>query len=74
VEPITPLASTGDGHFIVGGGASGRVYVWEVSTGRLLRSWPAHYKSVTCLVFSDDDSLLISGGDDGIVSVWPLVK
>ena len=46
----------------------------QVSTGRLLRVWSAHYKPVTCLVFSEDESLLISGADDGFVNVWPLLR
>ena len=46
----------------------------QVATGRLLRLWPGHYKNVSCLVFSDDDSLLISGADDGLINVWPLLR
>lgn len=74
VEPIGPLACTSDGAYLAGGGASGRIYFWEVATGRLLRLWSGHYKNVSCLVFSDDDSLLISGADDGLVNVWPLIR
>jgi pre-rRNA-processing protein IPI3 len=74
VEPIAPLACTSDGAYLSGGGASGRIYFWEVASGRLLRVWPAHYKAVSCLVFSEDDSLLISGADDGLVNVWPLLR
>ena len=44
----------------------------QVATGRQLRKWNAHYRAVTCLVFSDDDSLLISGSEDGSVKVWSL--
>ncbi|XP_039023041.1 protein ROOT INITIATION DEFECTIVE 3-like [Hibiscus syriacus] len=44
----------------------------EVATGRLLKKWHAHYRAVTCLVFSEDDSLLISGSEDGCVRVWSL--
>ncbi|KAJ7543431.1 hypothetical protein O6H91_09G038100 [Diphasiastrum complanatum] len=74
VEPIEPLACTSDGIYLAGGGSSGRIYLWEVTSGRLLRVWPGHYKAVKCLAFSDDDSLLISGADDGFVCVWPLLR
>ncbi|KAK7276940.1 hypothetical protein RIF29_18089 [Crotalaria pallida] len=43
---------------------------WKVDTGRLLKKWHAHYRPVTCLVFSEDDSLLITGSEDGCVRVW----
>ena len=44
VEPIVALAASLDGTHCAGGGQSGTVYLWEVPSGRLLRSWPAHYK------------------------------
>ncbi|GAB2285246.1 hypothetical protein Dimus_019698 [Dionaea muscipula] len=72
VEPMKPLVSDTAGNFLIGGGASGYIYVWEVLTGRLLNKWHAHYRSVTCLVLSDDESLLISGAEDGCVRVWSL--
>ncbi|MCL7040226.1 hypothetical protein MKW94_027208, partial [Papaver nudicaule] len=73
-EPISPLVSTTDGTYIIGGGSSGNIYLWEVSSGRLLKKWQAHYRGVTCLVLSDDESLLISGAEDGFVRVWSLFK
>ncbi|MBA0597153.1 protein ROOT INITIATION DEFECTIVE 3 [Gossypium raimondii] len=72
VEPIKPLIANSDGTYIVGGGSSGDIYIWEVATGRLLKKWHAHYRAITCLVFSEDDSLLISGSEDGCVRVWSL--
>nr|XP_043606063.1 protein ROOT INITIATION DEFECTIVE 3 [Erigeron canadensis] len=72
-EAISPLASNSDGTYIVGGGLSGEIYLWEVATGRLLKKWHAHYRGVTCLVFSEDQSLLISGAEDGSVRVWSLL-
>ncbi|KAL5558834.1 hypothetical protein UlMin_035045 [Ulmus minor] len=72
-EKIKPLAATREGTYIVGGGSSGSIYLWEVASSRMLKKWPAHYRGVTCLVFSDDDSLLISGSEDGSVKVWSLL-
>ncbi|CAI7869361.1 unnamed protein product [Closterium sp. NIES-53] len=73
-EAIGPLAATADGVYLCGGGVSGRVYVWEAATGRLLRVWAAHYRAVTCLALSDDDALLVSAGEDSIIHVTPLVR
>ncbi|KAG7943622.1 hypothetical protein I3843_15G050900 [Carya illinoinensis] len=44
----------------------------EIASGRQLRKWHARYRSVTCLVFSDDDSLLIYGLEEGSVRVLSL--
>ncbi|KAJ8763273.1 hypothetical protein K2173_026174 [Erythroxylum novogranatense] len=71
-EPIKPLVANSEGTYIVGGGVSGNIYFWEVATGRLLKKWRAHYRSVTCLNFSEDNSLLVSGSEDGAVRVWSL--
>ncbi|XP_057974115.1 protein ROOT INITIATION DEFECTIVE 3 [Malania oleifera] len=71
-EAINPLVSNHDGTYIIGGGVSGHIYLWEVATGRLLKRWHGHYRAVSCLVLSDDESLLISGADDGCVRVWSL--
>ncbi|PKU85490.1 protein ROOT INITIATION DEFECTIVE 3 [Dendrobium catenatum] len=72
-EPIGPLVSDSDGSYIIGGGPSGAIYLWEVASGKLLNKWTAHYRSVTCLTLSDDESLLISGSEDGSIRVWPLL-
>lgn len=72
VEKLAAVAATADGLYLAAGGASGTLYVWDLPTGRLLRSWPAHYKSVTCLSFLDGGNVLISGGEDTLVSVWLL--
>ncbi|CAH2064730.1 unnamed protein product [Thlaspi arvense] len=74
VESIKALAANSEGSYIVGGGTSGDIYLWEVETGKLLKKWHGHYRSVTCLVFSGDDSLLVSGSQDGSVRVWSLIR
>ncbi|KAJ4815815.1 hypothetical protein LUZ62_028381 [Rhynchospora pubera] len=73
-EPIGPLIANSEGTYLIGGGASGSIYLWEVASGKLLKKWHAHYRSVTCFALSDDESLLISGSDDGGVRVWNLVS
>lgn len=42
-------------------------------SGKLLSKWNAHYRSVTCLTLSDDESMLISGSVDGSIRVWSLL-
>ncbi|XP_028058478.1 protein ROOT INITIATION DEFECTIVE 3-like [Camellia sinensis] len=73
MESIGPITCTKDGTYIVGGALSGNAYVWEITNGRLVRTWCAHHKSVTCLTFSNDDSFLISGSEDGMIIIWPMI-
>jgi pre-rRNA-processing protein IPI3 len=43
-EKLTAIAATPSGAYVAAGGASGNLYVWNSSTGRLLLGFKAHYK------------------------------
>ncbi|KAF3834645.1 hypothetical protein F7725_027203 [Dissostichus mawsoni] len=68
---ITCLTASPDGLFLAAGVAEG-IYLWEVSTGKLLSVLNRHYQDVTCLKFTDDSSHFISGGKDNMALVWEL--
>ncbi|XP_028765047.1 protein ROOT INITIATION DEFECTIVE 3 [Neltuma alba] len=74
LEEIGPLACTKDGTYLAGGALSGNAYLWDVTGGKLLKTWRACSKTLNCLLFSDDDSLLISSSDDGMICVWSLIS
>ncbi|KAG2491361.1 hypothetical protein HYH03_010360 [Edaphochlamys debaryana] len=71
-ESILAVAASPDGAFLAGGGASGTLYLWEAGSGRLLRTWAGHYKSVSVLLFVGGNSVLLSGGQDTVLSAWLL--
>ncbi|KAG2429250.1 hypothetical protein HXX76_011019 [Chlamydomonas incerta] len=73
-EALTCLACSPDGAYLAAGGASGTLYLWEVGSGRLMRAWAAHYKAATALLFVGSCGLLLSGGEDTLVHVWPLAQ
>ncbi|KAJ1929978.1 Pre-rRNA-processing protein ipi3 [Tieghemiomyces parasiticus] len=73
-ERLAVLELSYSGRWAVAGTPSGRLYVWETSTGQLVRSWDAHYRAVTALRFARDDSFLVSGSEDAVVSVWELAE
>ncbi|KAG9396310.1 Protein kinase domain [Carpediemonas membranifera] len=67
-EPVARLAFSPDGSTLVAS-AGTVIIIWDVLTLRLVARIPdAARKSVTALVFTPD-GLLITGGDDGTVSV-----
>ena len=51
-ECINCLTCSADGVHCFGGGGSGKLYLWEVPTGRLLVVWNGHFKPVTALAFA----------------------
>jgi WD40 repeat protein len=47
-EQMTAAAGSPDGCLVVGGGASGTLYIWNASSGRLLTTLRAHNKVSKC--------------------------
>ncbi|KAL9326603.1 hypothetical protein ACSQ67_007248 [Phaseolus vulgaris] len=74
VEAMGPLSCTNDGIYLAGAGLSGTAYLWDVTNGKLLKSWMANKKSINCMLFSSDNSFLISSSDDGMICVWSLIS
>uniref|UniRef100_A0A3Q3W2L8 WD repeat-containing protein 18 n=1 Tax=Mola mola TaxID=94237 RepID=A0A3Q3W2L8_MOLML len=68
---VTCLIASPNGLFLAAA-VGEAVYLWEVSTGRLLSVLSRHYQDVTCLKFTDDSSHFISGGKDNLALVWSL--
>lgn len=68
------VAVSPDGAFCVCGGASGRAFLWDLSSGALLRVWAAHYKRVGAVAFSPCGTVVVTGGDDGVVQVWAIAS
>jgi pre-rRNA-processing protein IPI3 len=73
-EITTALASDHSGRYIVGGSKKGWIYLWELSSGALIRSWQAHFKAVTCLQFTRCGTFLVSASDDGMARAWDLTE
>ena len=73
-EQLGPIVFSNDGIHIAAGGVSGSVYVWELCTGQLLCAWKAHYRKVLALKFTDDDAVLVTGGDDAMVHLWDFAQ
>ena len=73
-ERLTSLTCTADGAHCVGGGVSGKLYLWQVATGHLLLSWDAHFKPVTALACALCDGFLLSAGEDAMLLAWSFTQ
>jgi pre-rRNA-processing protein IPI3 len=50
-------------------------YNFQPATGRIVTVLSStHYRPVTVLKFTDDGTYLITGGADGIVTVWNFLQ
>lgn len=48
------------------------VCLWEVATGKNIVTFWGHTTDVQCFAFSQDNTLLVSGGHDGAIYLWDL--
>ncbi|KAL7567942.1 hypothetical protein ACA910_019653 [Epithemia clementina (nom. ined.)] len=61
------------GHYIVGGGHSGTLYVWAVIGGYLIRTSKVHYRAIQVLTWTHCGRFLATGGADGMVHVFSIL-
>ena len=72
-EKLSSIAVTPDGLWLCGGGAtSGRLYLWELWSGRLARRWEGHFRGRHRLRCRRAGRARISGGGGGLVRPWCL--
>ena len=50
----------------------GLVQLWDLETGQLRDSFPAHDNALTCLSASPTEGILVTAGTDGVTKVWSL--
>eukprot|EP01147_Barroeca_monosierra_P007507 gene7507-562_t len=75
LEHITALTCTHDVQFCIAGSVQGTLFVWQISSGKLLAQVPiAHYRKIVQCHITSDSNFMISAGDDGIVRVWSLAS
>ncbi len=48
------------------------IRLWEIATGKSIATFWGHTTDVQCFAFSQDNTLLISGGYDGAIYLWDL--
>jgi serine/threonine protein kinase len=66
---IKSLTFSNDGRFLAGG-SQNSIFLWDVAAGDLLFQMDGNFGDVNDLDFSPDDSILLSGLEDGTVQLW----
>ena len=77
---ISTIEYSVDGRFALTGSWDSTLKLWEIATGRLLRTLEGHepfgirgYSYVTAISFSRDGQLAVSSGVDRTIRTWDLV-
>jgi len=76
---IRAISLSHDGTKLVAGGVSGRISLWDLRSGELIKSWVGHSSHVRGITFAADDSIIVSGSDNGgrdvgVADCFPEVK
>ena len=61
---------TNDGNYIVAGCYDGTVKIWDVNSGKAIKSFEGHNTSVNFVGFTSDGRKIISKDDDGKILQW----
>jgi WD40 repeat protein len=71
-EWVTAVAVTPDGGRVVSASADKTVRVWELKTGRFVRTLQGHGDRVTAVAITPDGRFVVSASDDKTVRIWEL--
>ena len=71
-QRIVTLAGSPDGKYLAAAGAGKQVFVWEVATGKRVRTYRGHEDIVMDLEFHPDQDRLVSAARDATIGIWPL--
>lgn len=69
-EVIWCVAFSPDGTLVATGDHADKVKLWDVATGKLLRTLEGHSEDVSAVAFSSDGTLIASAGEDRNVGLW----
>ncbi|RKZ56946.1 MAG: hypothetical protein DRR08_20300, partial [Candidatus Parabeggiatoa sp. nov. 2] len=69
---VTSVTFSPDGRLLAYGSGDNRVRLWDVQSGRLLKSFEGHSQSVTSVAFSADGLMLASGSEDKTIRLWDI--
>lgn len=70
VGNVLSVAVSPDGRLALSGGRDATVKLWEMSSGREIRTLVGHFAAVNGVAFSPDGKFVLSGSSDATLRLW----
>jgi WD40 repeat protein len=71
---VTSVAVSPDGHMLASASWDHTVRLWDVASGRELRTLRGHSLEVGTVAFSSNGQILASGSGDGTIRIWEVAS
>ncbi|GAB4301168.1 MAG: hypothetical protein Fur0025_41230 [Oscillatoriaceae cyanobacterium] len=71
-DEVTSVCISDDGQFALSGSKDNTIILWEMATGKQLRTFAGHTWVVNSVCLSADGCLALSGSSDGSLHLWDL--
>jgi WD40 repeat protein len=67
---VMTMALSPDSKKVASGSFDGAVKLWNVDTGKIIKTWTGHIEKVYFVSWSPDGGRVVSGSEDGTFRVW----
>jgi WD40 repeat protein len=71
-DRVTSVAISPDGKYALSGSWDKTLKLWEISSGRKIRSFTGHSDNITSVAFSPDGKYALSGSWDKTLKLWEI--
>jgi WD40 repeat protein len=71
---VTSVAFSPDGRYALSGSVDKTLKLWEVSSGKVVRTFSGHSNSVNSVAFSPDGKYALSGSVDKTLKLWEVAS
>jgi len=70
ITKLSSVAFSPNGHYLLAGGKDKKLWLWNLKSGKLVKTFVGHSDIISSVAFSSDSQYAISGSRDRTVRIW----